>query len=180
MYRNSLLKQTLFFVLGSFINLALFCLSKYAGFPVWCDYAGSLYITATCGIIMGFASTVLHTVIMIVLIDGAYALWFAIPALTLCGAVYLCKRRVGLLSPSGVGYCAFISAIVSFFSIWLSLGTIGAFGRRLSVAPILSDNFILCLAAAGTAFLETALTAIIFYIAYMLTPKSDEKLKFKR
>lgn len=177
MNRNTVMRQIVLFIIGSVINLGMFCLSKYAGFPVWADFAGSLYITALCGAVTGYVSVALHTVLMCVLIDGAYALWYALPACIACAAVYILKRiNKGMLAPTAVGCGAFISSVLSFFALWLSFATGGFYGRREALLNVGSQ--MLC--AAGVSLLETALTFIIFYIIYIITPKNTEILKFKR
>ncbi len=181
MNRNTVMRQIVLFIIGSVINLGMFCLSKYAGFPIWADFAGSVYITALCGAVGGGISIVLHTLIMCILIDGSYALWLALPAIIACAAVYVLKRlNSDSLSPTVIGCGASVSSVLTFFALWLSFAASGFHGRREVLLPFATNINSQVICAAGVALLETALTFIVFYIIYIITPKNNEILKFKR
>lgn len=180
MYRNSVLKQFIIFIIGSAVNLGMFCLSKYAGFPVWADYAGSVYITAIAGPVAGGISVVLHTLLLVLLIDGSYALWLALPALCICTLIYIFRIKEIRLSFKNM--CAFgcMASLLTFVSLYLSFIPTDVAGRRAVLAAIITDRFTCMLAAAGVALLESCLTVAVFFIVYLLTPKNDDKLIFKR
>ncbi len=180
MYRNSILKQIILFIIGSLINLGMFCLSKYAGLPVWADFAGSVYITALAGPVWGAISVIVHTLLVVILIDGAYALWLGLPALLVCALVYFFRVREISFTP--LNACAFgcISAFISFVCLYISFIPTDVAGRRLALAHVITDRFTCLFTAAGIAFLESCLTALVFFIAFLLTPKKDDKLIFKR
>jgi len=180
MYRNSILKQIVIFIIGSIINVGMFCLSKYAGFPVWADFAGSVYITALAGPVAGALSVILHTLITVILIDGVYALWLGLPALLVCAVIYFFRIRE--IPFSFLNVCAFgcISALINFVCLYISFIPTDVAGRRAVLATVIVDRFTCIFTAAGIALLEACLTALVFFIAFLLTPKNDEKLIFKR
>lgn len=180
MYRNSLLKQTVIFIIGSIINIGMFCLSKYAGFPFWADYAGSVYITVLAGANFGIVSILLHAMLTVLLIDKWYALWYTLAALGTCTVMFIFRKREHRLGIRNVCSGAFMSAAISFGTVWLSLLTSGAHGRRAWLAAYLPDNLAVCLCSAGIGLIEGALTIAVFYILFLLTPKTDDKLIFKR
>lgn len=179
MYRNSFLKQTVIFIIGSLINFGLFCLSKYAHFPVWADYTGSVYITALGGAPLGALSVILHTALLILLIDGWYSLWYGLCALIICAAVFY-FRKAEQFDIKGVCAVGFIATLITFFAQWLKLALSGAHGRYAWVADVAAGKFLCASAAAGTAFLECLMTLLVFYVLFLITPKTDEKLVFKR
>lgn len=180
LYRNSFLKQTVIFIIGSLVNFGLFCLSKYAHFPVWADYAGSVYITALSGATLGALSVILHTVLLVLLIDGWYSLWYGLCALIICAVVFYFRKTEQPFDLKHICAIGSVSAFFNFFIQWLKFATSGAHGRYSWVADVVSGKFLCASASAGTAFLECLLTLVIFYILFLITPKTDEKLVFKR
>ena len=90
--RRSSSKQHILFLIGCAANIVLFCLSKYLHFPLWLDFTGSFYITAVCGPLPGVISFLLHITLLAVLIDGAGALWLALPMLFAGAVVYAAKH----------------------------------------------------------------------------------------
>ncbi len=108
--RRSSSKQLILFLIGCAANIVLFCLSKYLHFPLWLDFTGSFYITAVCGPLPGVISFLLHITLLAVLIDGAGALWLALPML-FAGAVVYAAKHFSLLGKPLYHVCTVFSKL---------------------------------------------------------------------
>ena len=186
--RNSPTKQLVLFVTGSVINVALFCLSKYLGFPLWLDFAGSFYITAVCGPFLGILSLILHITAVTVLIDGVCALWLAIPMAMACAVIYTANRFNMLGKPlshlctmfvtsiaAALGY--FIVFIINYLPPARYLAYESAFSAMIHSNGKFFGTVILSLAIA---FSEMIPCLAVFTAAYMLTPRPKSSLSFKK
>ena len=89
--RRSSSKQLILFLIGCAANIVLFCLSKYLHFPLWLDFTGSFLYYGGMRPLPGVISFLLHITLLAVLIDGAGALWLALPML-FCRCGRLCRK----------------------------------------------------------------------------------------
>lgn len=186
--RNSPLKRLVMFSVGSALNVALFCLSKYLGFPLWLDYTGSFYITAVCGPVAGALSVILHTLLIVFLIDGVCALWLVIPAVFVSTVICATNQSGFLKTP--------FSYITSMFGSMLA-GALGYFiifasnyrlpsryeeyldamsGVMQSYGGFLGTVY----ASLALAFTELIVCLLLFSAAYFLTPRPKSSLSFKK
>ena len=187
MNRNSAKKQILLFIVGCLINLGMFCISKYAAFPLWLDYTGSLYISVLCGLPLGLLSIVLHTVILIVLIDGWTALLSVIPVLFLCIIGHLFGKAPDKSVQGGLAG-AFIATVGSFIAGALAILCYGnlphryeSYGEFFNVVLQSSGRFFAAVTMSSIITLtEILCTIALFGIAYTLTPKTNDNLIFKK
>ncbi len=188
MAQSKALKRWAYFAIGSAINVALFCLSKYLGFPLWLDYTGSFYITIFGGPAAGGVSILLHTVLLTVLIDGQSAMWLLVPAVFAAAVVYSASKMKLLGSPIGHIVTIFAAAFAAFlgdFIIFIinvsppkrySMYT-GAFTALYSTHGRILGTVIMALAIA---FAEIISSLAIFSAAYFLTPRPKSSLSFKK
>lgn len=187
MTRNSPKKQTLLFIIGSAINLALFCLSKYTAFPLWLDYTGTLYITALCGPMFGFLSFIIHTALLVTLIDGWTAIIAAIPILFVCFIGYLFGKEDDKSLQGGLA-AAFLALVSAFVSSTAVFYCVSSLPHRYSSYTALFETVIndsgkffgAVTIASVTTLTEVLLMLVLFAIAWLITPKSNETLIFKK
>lgn len=186
--RSSPVKQLISFLIGSVLNVALFCLSKYLGFPLWLDFTGSLYITAVCGPFLGGFSLLLHSAVLAALIDGTCALWLIIPAVFACAVIYLSKRFELLEIPLGYVCSVFSTALaagVGYFMIFIinfkPPARYDVYSDILSLLirshGVFLDTVILSIAIAFAEFIPCL---ALFSAAYFLTPRQKSSLSFKK
>jgi len=186
--RNTPTKQLILFLVGSAINVALFCLSKYFGFPLWLDFAGSFYITVLCGPAYGLLSVVLHTATLAALIEGMSALWLLIPMLLAGGVIYTAGRLKLFSDPLGCVCSLFLATVGGF------LGNLVIFlirippTERYALYTGAFNAFIhshgtfvgTVLGSAAISFAELIPCFLIFAGAYYLTPQQKSSLSFKK
>lgn len=185
--RRSSSKQLILFLIGCAANIVLFCLSKYLHFPLWLDFTGSFYITAVCGPLPGVISFLLHITLLAVLIDGAGALWLALPML-FAGAVVYAAKHFSLLGKPLYHVCTvFLSSLaasVGYFIIFISNRLPARYESYRSVinAVIESHGRFLgaLLPGLAIAFAEMIPCLALFTAMYLLTPRPKSSLSFKK
>lgn len=186
--RNSPLKQFILFSIGSALNVALFCLSKYLGFSLWLDFTGSLYITAVCGPVLGAFSLLLHVTLITILIDGVCALWLIIPMTFACAVLYISKRFSLLKKPLSyvcgmflTTLAAFLGYFIVFIINYMPPARYSAYADALSALIQSHGRFLGCvLSSAAIAFAELVPCLLLFTAAYFLTPRPKSSLSFKK
>lgn len=186
--RNSPVKQLILFLIGSVLNVALFCLSKYLGFPLWLDFTGSLYITAVCGPFLGGFSLLLHSAVLAALIDGVCALWLIIPAVFACAVIYLSKRFELFKTPLGYVCSMFLTALsaaAGYFTIFIinfnPPARYDVYSDALSSVMRSHGVFLgTVISSIAIAFAEFIPCLALFSAAYFLTPRPKSSLSFKK
>ena len=188
MARPSVKKQIFIFIIGSILNLLLFCITKYTPFPFWPDYAGTLYIAVLCGPILAIPSLILHTAIPCMIIDGAG--WSALlPAISILLVILLIyyshksgeKNAYKSISTAFLsGIVCFICNTVIFLCCKMPLGRYAIFSEIFSAGINTGGKlFASVVLAAAISFTEIFLTFIILECAWLLTPKR-ENIIFKK
>ncbi len=186
MTRQPIAKQILFFIFGTFINIVLFSISKYLGFPFWTDYTGSFFITAFAGIIPGILSVIFHTALLFVLIDGPYALLMLLPTITICTIITLFVSKGEFETAKGYTLNMFISSVAATVVNFLIILIFGMSGRYAvyenAYAQICTVQGVVCgtltITVAITA-IETLISFIILGILLFISPKRRDGLTFK-
>lgn len=187
MARNSSKKQALLFIIGSAINLTLFCLSKYTVFPFWLDYTGSIYITALCGLPLGLLSLIIHTALLTALIDGWSALITVIPILLVCIIGHLFGKQPDKSLHAGLAaaFIALVSAFISHTAVLLCVSSLPKrYGSYTPLFELVANSSGKLSGAVTTAsvitFTDILLTLLLFTLAWLITPKSNENIIFKK
>lgn len=187
MTHRSISQQIICFITGCVINIALFSLSKYAGFPLWTDFTGSLLITAVCGSILGILSVIIHTAILILIIDGVNALLLlpAILAVITVMAVFISKDSFN--SPKGYFlccFCSFGSAFVLNSVINLIFGMTGRYAVYGTAYTALHESvgklFGSVIISAGVTFTELILSFAILALLLLIIPQKRDGLSFNK
>lgn len=186
MTRQSLGKQILIFLIGTVLNLLLFSLSKYAGFPFWTDYTGSFLITALSGSILGVISILLHTLILTILIDGLSALWLLIPMLCVAAVISVFVKSGSFDTAKGYFLCVFSSSAASGLITAIVMMFAGVTGRYTVYAPVytalhesigkIAGSVIL---ASGIAAVELLISFAVMTLVMILIPRQRDGLSFK-
>ena len=186
MTRQSLGKQILIFLIGTVINLILFSLSKYAGFPFWTDYTGSFIITALAGPVLGTVSVIIHTLILTILIDGIAALWLLIPMLCVATVISLFVKSGSFDTAKGYFLCVFLSSTVAGTVTAITMIFAGVTGRYAVYAPVytalhesigkVAGSIIL---ASGIAAVELLISFAVMTLVMTLMPRQRDGLSFK-
>ena len=186
MTRKTLGQRILLFIIGTAVNLVLFCLSKYAGCPLWADFTGAFLIAAGCGPVMGVISVLLHTGLLTILIDGTAALLLAPAILAAVTLIGLSAMKGSFETPSGLIICAFAStsiASVLNFLCFLIFGMTGRYAIYTTAYTALHESvgkligsLLLSVGITGAEFI---FSFIILLILIMLVPKKRDGLSFK-
>ena len=175
------------FFIGSAVNVVLFCLSKYLGFPLWLDYSGSLYVAALCGPMPALLSAAIHTVMLTALIDGAPALWMMLPLFLCCLVLFYARMSDALATGIGKTGVVFALSAAGFLGTFLPVIIHGAPGRFSGYAEAFSALSAVCGRFFAAIFFSGA-AAFCFYMPsalialglYTITPKPKGGLSFKK
>lgn len=186
--RNSPVKQFALFTVGSILNVALFCLSKYLGFPLWLDFTGSFFIIAVCGPYWGALSLALHVTLLVSLIDGICALWLVIPAAFVSAVIYAAMRLGLFKTPLGYAasmFAAMLSGALGYFIIFVIDYQLpfrySEYFDAMSVVMQSYGGFLgAVFASLALAFAELIPCLILFTAAYFITPRPKSSLSFKK
>lgn len=185
--RNTPLKTVIYFIIGTFINLAMFSLSKYAGFPLWLDFTGSLYINSKCGVGFGIASVTAHTLFLAVLIDGPAAMWLFLPYTLACIVITFClneSQRGKALDPFKVASLTVLSAFIMNFFAFIISSPIGRYTVYTtafkSLSALMGRFFASFVLSGGITVAEVIPTLILLAAAFLFSPKNRGGLTFHK
>lgn len=179
-------KQALIFIIGSAINLLLFCLTKYTAFPLWMDYSGTLYITAFCGPFTGAVSLVVHTLLLCLLIDKAAAILPALAIMAIMAVIWFFGQddTKSIRKSLSVGYISVLAATfvntIVFVCCKAPLGRYAFYGDIFKAATQSGGKFFASLLLASGLITEVILSLAIVGIAWLLTPKRGDNLIFRK
>ena len=169
------------------MNLLLFCLTKYTGFPFWLDYTGTLYITALCGIAMGCASLIIHTILLWILIDGAVSLLPALPVLLVIVIIHLFIKEdsKSIIKSFAMALCSISGAFICNVLILLCCKSpVGRYGIYSNIFSSLVSDFGKFNASfytgAAITFSEMLLCFLILSAVSLLTPRRSDNLIFRK
>lgn len=186
--RNSPLKQTVLFVVGCVVNLIFFSLSKYLSFPLWLDYTGSFYITVMCGPILGFISVLVHTLLLVILVDGAAALWLFLPAAAICAVLTMQMKAAEMRSEFSNWKIATLTTTAAWVMNFLSFicspnlpGRYFIYNEAFKAICNSNGKFISSLIlSAGITLPETLISLALLLGMIIISPKSHNGLSFRK
>ena len=165
-------RSTAIFIIGSILNIVLFVLARYASFPIWLDFSGSIFISFTLGPVAGAASVLLHTILTVFLYSGWYALWLLPAMLCLCLLTAYFSRQRFMENP-------FISLSSVFITIICSL-VIPAHEFLTELKNIFGTGMANLYYVCATKFPDLILSWAIAGICILFTPKQKTLIGFKR
>jgi membrane protein len=177
-------RSTAIFIIGSILNIVLFVLARYASFPIWLDFSGSIFISFTLGPIAGAASVLLHAILTVFLYSGWSALWLLPTMLCLCLlTAYFSRHRFmenPFISLSAVFITIICSLVIAYLMIFPLSAKIPAHEFLTELKNMFGTGMANLYYVCATKFPDLILSWAIAGICILLTPKQKTLIGFKR
>ena len=177
-------RTILIFLIGSVLNIVLFVLARYAHFPLWLDFSGSIFISFTLGAVLGVVSVLLHILLTALLYSGFNALWLLPAMLCLCllTAFFASHRFMEnpFISLSAVFITIISTLFIAYIMTFILESKIISHAYLAQLKSTFGEGIAFLYFVCGTKLPDLVLSWALTGICVLLTPKQKSVIGFKR